>query len=71
MAAVRKPKDAANDDALFEDADALIALAQHSFVRAARAEVAENDRLGIPTHGAVDGKLVVRRPLKARSVPRR
>ena len=70
MAAVRKPKDAANDDALFDDADALITLAQRSFIRAAKAEVAENDRLGIPTHGAVNGKLVVRRPVKARAVPR-
>ena len=70
MAAVRKPKDPPNDDVLFDDPDALIALAQRSFARAAKAEVAENDRLGIPTHGTVDGKLVVRRPIKARTVSR-
>jgi hypothetical protein len=40
----------------------LIAQAQQAFAKAARAAVAENDRLGIPTHGAVGGKLVVRRP---------
>jgi hypothetical protein len=68
MTAVRKRKDTVNDDALFDDADALIGLAQRSFARAAKAEVAENDRLGIPTHGAVKGKLVVRRPVKARAV---
>jgi hypothetical protein len=68
MTAVRKRKDTVNDDALFDDADALIALAQRSFARAAKEEVAENDRLGIPTHGAVKGKLVVRRPVKARVV---
>jgi hypothetical protein len=68
MTAVRKRKDTVNDDALFDDADALIALAQRSFARAAQAEVAENERLGIPTHGAVKGKLVVRRPVKARAV---
>ena len=68
MTAVRKRKDTVNDDALFDDADALIGLAQRSFSRAAKAEVAENYRLGIPTHGAVKGKLVVRRPVKARAV---
>jgi hypothetical protein len=68
MTAVRKRKDTVNDDALFDDADALIALAQRSFARAAKEEVAENDRLGIPTHGAVKGKLVIRRPVKARAV---
>jgi hypothetical protein len=68
MTAVRKRKDTVNDDALFDDADALIALAQRSFARAAQAEVAENERRGIPTHGAVKGKLVVRRPVKVRAV---
>jgi hypothetical protein len=65
MTVVRKRKDAVNDDHMFDDAEALIALAQRSFTRAAKAEVAENDRLGIPTHGSVNGKLVVRHPPKA------
>jgi hypothetical protein len=65
MTAQRRQKDAGNDDALFDDADALIALAQKSFTRAAKAEVAENNRLGLPTHGAVRGKLLVRPPSKA------
>jgi hypothetical protein len=70
MTAVRRRKDAGTDDGLFDDADALISLAQRSFSRAAKAEVAENDRVGIPTHGAVNGKLVVRHPPKAKAVSR-
>ncbi len=67
MTAVRKQKDAVDDDHLFENADALIALAQRSFSRAAKAEVAENDRLGIATHGAANGKLVVRHPSNSKA----
>jgi hypothetical protein len=66
MTAVRKRKDAVNDDTLFDDPDALIALAQRAFSRAAKAEVAENERLGIATHGAVNGKIVVRHAGKAK-----
>lgn len=51
-----------NDDSIFDDAEALIALAQASFKRAAKKAVAENDALGIPTHGAINGKLVVHMP---------
>jgi hypothetical protein len=47
------------------DADDLIALAQMAFNEAAQEEVAKNERLGIPTHGAVGRKLVVRLPPKA------
>jgi len=65
MNAVRSQKNTENDDHVFDDADALIALAQRSFTKAARTAVAENDRLGIPTHGSVGGKLVVRQPHKA------
>jgi hypothetical protein len=62
MPAIRKAKPASPpDDGVFDDADALIALAQRSFDKAAKAQLAENDRLGIATHGAVDGKLVERR----------
>jgi len=43
-----------------DDPDGLIALAQRSFDKAAKAAVAENDGLGIPTHGAISGTLVVR-----------
>lgn len=63
MPAIRKVKPVSPpDDGVFADAEALIALANRSFDRAAKAQVAENDRLGIATHGAVDGKLVERRP---------
>jgi hypothetical protein len=36
-------------------------LATASFKRAAKAAVAENDRLGITTHGSVEGKIVERK----------
>jgi hypothetical protein len=47
---------------VFDDPEALITLAQRSFERAASAEVVANDSLAIPTHGAIDGELVVRPP---------
>ncbi len=63
MPAIRKAKPVTPpDDSVFDDAEALIAFAQRSFDKAAKAQVAENDRLGIATHGAVDGELVERRP---------
>ncbi len=45
-----------------DDTDALIALAQQSFTNAAEAADAENDRMGVPTHGATNGKLTIRHP---------
>ncbi|MBF0568544.1 MAG: hypothetical protein HQK95_06700 [Nitrospirae bacterium] len=51
-----------DDDSIFDDADALIALAQKSFTRAAKKAVAENDALGIPTHYSEGGKLLVHMP---------
>lgn len=70
MTEVRNPQEAGkeaatDDDHVFDDPDALIALAQKSFRKAAKAEVAKSDRIGIPTHGSVDGKPVVRKPAKA------
>ncbi|MBF0562014.1 MAG: hypothetical protein HQL37_08330 [Alphaproteobacteria bacterium] len=63
MVAVRKPShDATDDDSVFDDADALIALAQRSFTKAAKRAVAENDALGIPTSGSVNGQIVFRVP---------
>ncbi len=50
---------------IFDDFEALTALVQKSFMEAAKDAGAENDRLGIPTHGSVGGKLVVRHPPKA------
>lgn len=57
-----------NDDQIFEDADALIALAQRSFAKAAKAALAENDKLGLPTHGSIKGRLIVRHPPKGTTV---
>lgn len=65
MVAVRRPKDAGTDEAsVFDDFDTVVAHAQRSFDQAAKAAVAENDRLGIPTHSARGGKLVVREWVK-------
>jgi hypothetical protein len=69
MTAVRSTKGTQDPDSVFDDAEALFALADVSFAEAARAEVAKNDCLGIPTHGSVGGKLVVRHPLKAPGQP--
>jgi hypothetical protein len=37
---------------IFNDFEALTTLVQKSFMEAAKAAVAENNRLGIPTHGS-------------------
>jgi hypothetical protein len=58
-----------NDDyPIFDDFEALTALVQKSFNEAAKIAVAENDRLGLPTHGSIDGRLVVRQPRLANPV---
>ena len=57
-----KPIPTHDPDSVFDDPDALMELVQRSFTEAARAAVAENDRLGIPTHGSIGGKLLVRQP---------
>ena len=56
------------DKNIFDDGDALIALATASFKKAAKAAVAENDRLGVTTHGSVDGKIVERKPSAAKRI---
>lgn len=55
-------KSESHDYNIFDDAEALFKLAQQSFNRAAKSEVAKNDALGIQTHGAINGRLVVRTP---------
>jgi AcrR family transcriptional regulator len=42
--------------------DKLIVLARGSFNTAAQAAVLENDSLGVPTHGAIEGEMVIRTP---------
>jgi hypothetical protein len=56
------------DKSIFDDGEALVALATASFKKAAKAAVAENDRLGIATHGSVDGKIVERKPPTAKRI---
>ena len=48
------------------DFAALRVQADRAFKKAAKSAVAENDALGIATHGATRGKLVVRAPAKRR-----
>lgn len=48
------------------DFAALRVQADRAFKKAAKAAVAENDALGIATHGAVRGKLTVRAPARRR-----
>jgi len=57
-----------NNKSIFDDEDALIATAQSSFSKAAKRAVAENDRLGIPTHGSIGSELVVRQPHQVRTI---
>ena len=49
-------------DRELDEGRALIAAAKAAFLRAAKEAVAENDRLGIITHGGKNGKLPERRP---------
>jgi hypothetical protein len=51
-----------DDDSIFDDADALIALAQKSFAKATKKAIAENDVLGIPSPYSRNGKIYFRQP---------
>ena len=64
MPAVKKRNPVKSDASVFDDANALAELVQRSFKKAAKEAVAENDRLGIPTHGTRRGKLTVRKSTK-------
>jgi hypothetical protein len=57
---IRKTKGISGDGE-FDDDEFVCQAAEMAFKKAAKAAVAENDRLGITTHGAVGGKLVERR----------
>jgi hypothetical protein len=52
----------AADDPIMKNPEALAALAQAAFARAAKAAIEENDRLGIPSYGGKNGRIVVRQP---------
>jgi hypothetical protein len=47
------------DESVFDNEEELSGLIHGAFVSAAKAAVAENDRLGLVTHGATDGKLTL------------
>lgn len=64
-AATRKPARAQKP--IFDDGEALLALAKECFDKAAKEEVSKNDALGIDTHGSINGKLAIRKaPSKSR-----
>jgi hypothetical protein len=64
VTSAQKIKPPSDGREIFDDFEALTALVQKSFMEAAKNAVAENDRLGIPIHGSVGGKLIVRHPPK-------
>jgi hypothetical protein len=64
------PQVQGDPDEVFEDFDALTDLAQKSFDQAVANVVEENARLGLPLHGAEDGKLVTRQPTGRRDAKR-
>lgn len=49
-------------DPIFDNPEVVSAVAQRAFHRAKREAIAENDRLGIPSYGSENGKIVVRQP---------
>ena len=53
-------------DPFLDDPEGLVALAVRSFAAAKDEAIEENDRLGIPSYGAVNGKIVVRSPSAAK-----
>ena len=53
---------------IFDDGEAVVGLATAAFKKAAKIAVAENDRLGIITHGSVDGEIVERKPKPAEPI---
>jgi hypothetical protein len=46
--------------------DRVLEIAIRAFARAAQQAIAENDRLGIPSYGGKDGKIVLRHPPQRR-----
>lgn len=62
-----KPRPAKPTGPLLGDAPDTLSIIQRAMEIGARKAVAENDRLGIPTSGAKDGKIVYRSPPRSRS----
>lgn len=63
-AAEKRP---AKDSAPTDSFAAIGQQADRAFKKAAKAAVAENDALGIATHGAKRGKLIVRAPKRGKA----
>ena len=60
----KPPAPPADPDAVFDDFDKLLDIAQRSFAQAKVKAIDENDRLGVPNHGARDGKIIIHPPRK-------
>ena len=50
------------DDPFIENPELLTEIAIRAFARAKAEAIAENDRLGVPSYGSKDGKIMVRHP---------
>ena len=59
--------DTKTGNGILDNPEALGALAEKSFHTAKRKAIEENDRLGVPSYGSVDGKIVVRQPPQAKT----
>src|SRR5271167_3095317 len=55
------------NDPIMANPKAVAEIALRAFARATRAAIEENDRLGIPSYGGKDGKIVVRQPRRAKT----
>jgi hypothetical protein len=62
-----QPPATSEDDGIFAHPDAVAALAQAAFARAKKAAIERNDRHGIPSYGAENGRIVVRQPAAAKA----
>jgi succinate dehydrogenase/fumarate reductase flavoprotein subunit len=51
-----------DDGDMFSHPELLTEIAIRAFARATKQAIEENDRLGIPSYGSKDGKIVVRNP---------
>jgi len=57
----------AEEDGIFSHPDAVEALALAAFTRAKKAAIERNDRAGVPSYGAENGRIVVRQPAAAKA----
>jgi hypothetical protein len=57
-----------DDHSILANPERLTEIAIRAFARAVREAIEENDRLGVPSYGGKDGKIVVRHPERGRAM---